>query len=170
MQTPKISILATALLAVVVTARADYTPASGEWETTLRMTIKGAPRISPEQVAQMKTLGINIPFVSGEPVMTKQCITPEQAASDKPFNVDPKRNGGCTVQNYKRSGNKATGDMVCKGGQLEGNGQFEMTLDSETTYHGSWNIRSVVAYLGPMEQLAQLNGKWLKAKCDVGAH
>ncbi len=166
MKNTKSCVLAGALLTIAVSAGAADRLLPGEWEMTLKMSMKDGPKIPPKQLEQMKKMGIKLPFGDGEPFVAKQCITPEQATADKPFNNDRGGNDGCSLQNYKHTGNRATGDMVCKGGDIDGGGPFEMTLDSEAAYHGGWTVKGVSRRSGPVEQVAQVSGRWLKANCD----
>ena len=103
--------------------------------------------------------------MAGQTINTVQCITPELAASDKPFGNDERDPNKCQVANYKRVGSKATGEMVCTG-EFKGKGLFEMTLDSDTEYHSAWTIKGVSDSLGPVEQTTELRGKWARAACD----
>jgi Protein of unknown function (DUF3617) len=135
----------------------------GLWEVTVKVSQKGGPQIPPDQLEQLKKMGIAAPF-GGQVIRTSQCITPEIAASDKPFATDERDPNKCQVANYKRVGSKATGEMVCTG-TFKGNGPFEMTMDSDTEYHGGWSVSGVSADSGPVEQATELHGKWTAATC-----
>jgi Protein of unknown function (DUF3617) len=135
----------------------------GQWEVAVKVGQKGGPQIPPEQLEQMKKMGITLPF-GGQAIMTSQCITPEMASSDKPFANDERDPNKCQVTNYKRVGSKATGEMVCTG-DFKGSGAFEMTMDSETEYHGGWTVKGVSSEAGPVEQTTELHGKWTATTC-----
>ena len=137
---------------------------AGEWEVRVKVGQKGGPQIPPEQLEDMKKLGIPNPL-AGQEVVATQCITPEMAASDKPFNSDARDPNKCEVANYKRVGNRGTGEMVCTG-EFKGSGPFEMTLDSETEYRGAWTVKGVSISMGPAEQTTELHGKWARATCE----
>jgi hypothetical protein len=156
--------IAAVLPAVVLPANAADHLKAGEWDVTVKVSQKGGPQIPPEQLEQMKKLGIPIPL-GGQAIVTTQCITPEMAASDKPFANDERDPNKCQVANYKRVGSKATGEMVCAG-DFKGKGLFEMTLDTETEYHGAWSVKGVSSDMGPVEQTTELRGKWARAACD----
>ncbi|MEZ0317918.1 MAG: DUF3617 domain-containing protein, partial [Methylophilaceae bacterium] len=70
----------------------------GQWETSMKMKMANMPQIPPEQLAQMKQMGIEMPF-GDKPMVVQQCITPEQAKLDKPF--IPQDQQDCTMKNYK---------------------------------------------------------------------
>jgi len=136
----------------------------GQWETSMKMKMANMPEIPPEQLAQMKQMGIELPF-GDKPMVMQQCITPEQAKLDKPFT--PQDQQDCTMKNYKHAGNKVSGDVVCTG-DMTATGKFEMTLDSDTAYKGKWSLKGTSKDIGPIDQTSEMSGKWLKAKCDPG--
>ena len=113
----------------------------------------------------MKKMGIPNPL-GGEPIVSTQCVTAETASLDKPFKNEHHDSNGCEIENYKHSGNKATAEMVCTG-DLDGKGDFLMTLDSDTAYQGGWTVKGISKQSGPVEQSVELSGKWLKADCDA---
>jgi hypothetical protein len=137
---------------------------AGQWDVAVKVTQKGGPQIPPEQLEQMKKMGISVPF-DGQAIMTSQCITPEMASSDKPFANDERDPNKCQLANYKRVGSKATGEMVCSG-EFKGKGPFEMSFDSETEYRGAWTVAGVSDSLGPVEQTTEVHGKWARPACD----
>ena len=160
--TVRLFTLTAVVLALPAYAAERLTP--GEGDVTVKVSQKGGPQIPPDQLEQMKKLGIPIPL-GGQVVVATQCITPEMAASDKPFNSDERDPNKCQVADYKRVGNKATGEMVCTG-EFKGKGPFEMTFDSETEYRGAWTVAGASASMGPAEQTTELHGKWARAACD----
>jgi hypothetical protein len=167
MNTTNVKILS---LAVVLTEAALPAYAAdhlrpGQWEVAVKVSQKGGPQIPPEQLEQMKKMGISVPF-GGQAIMTSQCVTPEMASSDKPFANDEGDPNKCQLTNYKRVGSKATGEMVCTG-EFKGKGAFEMTMDSETEYRGGWTVTGVSADVGPVEQTTALRGKWIAAACNT---
>ncbi|WP_263144257.1 DUF3617 domain-containing protein [Pseudomonas sp. RIT-PI-AD] len=129
----------------------------GQWDLTLKMNIAGMPQLTPAQVAQMKQLGIQVP-VGGQSMTSGQCIAPEQASLDNAV-ANFKGQNGCSIQNYKRVGNRATGNLICS----QGKGTFDMQLDSPTAYHGRYTMSG-----GSMNQTGELTGKWRKDQCDPG--
>jgi hypothetical protein len=139
----------------------------GQWEVAVKVSQKGGPQIPPEQLEQMKKMGISLPF-GGQAIMTSQCITPEMASSDKPFANDERDPNKCQLTNYKRVGGRATGEMVCTG-EFKGKGAFEMTMDTETEYHGGWTVKGVSVDVGPVEQTTELRGKWTAAACNTSS-
>lgn len=139
----------------------------GQWEMTINMQMAGMPEISAEQIAQMKQLGIEMPFLNGKPSVFPQCITPEQASLKKPIDTSSNPSDQCTIKNYKQSGKSVSGDMVCTG-DLKAKGRFEMTVNSETSYQGKWTLKGVTKEGLPIDQTTDISAKWVKAKCDAG--
>lgn len=138
----------------------------GQWDMTVNMQMKDMPKISAEEMAQMKEMGIKMPMGGGEPMHVQQCITPEQATLKQPMNPSHGKDD-CTIKNYKHSGNMASGEMVCTG-DLKGTGKFEMTLNGDTSYSNKIAFKGVTRDGHPVDQTTESSGKWVKAKCDAG--
>ena len=164
MHTSFVRLFTFAAVVLALPAHAAERLKAGEWEVTVRVSQKGGLQTSPDQLEEMKKLGIPIPL-SGQVVVASQCITPEMAASDKPFNSNERDPNKCQLVNYKRVGSKATGEMVCAG-EFKGKGPFEMSFDSETEYRGAWTVTGVSDSLGPVEQTTEVHGKWARPACD----
>ena len=156
--------LAGVLAPVALPAHASDHLKPGQWEVAVKVSQKGGPQIPPEQLDQLKKMGISVPF-GGQAIMTSQCITPEMASSDKPFATDERDPNKCQVIDFKRVGGKATGEMVCTG-DFKGRGAFEMNMDSDTEYHGGWTVKGVSSDMGPVEQTTELRGRWTGAACN----
>ncbi|HEY8354865.1 MAG TPA: DUF3617 domain-containing protein [Methylophilaceae bacterium] len=140
----------------------------GQWENQVSMQMAGMPQLSAEQLAQMKQMGIDLPFLSGKPTIIQQCITPEQAALQKPLNPSANPNDMCTIRNYRKSGKTVSGEVVCTG-ELKAQGRFEMTVESDTSYKGKWTMKGVSGDGQPIDQTTEIQARWVKAKCDPGA-
>lgn len=115
----------------------------GQWEVTVKTSIKNAPTMDPMQV--------------------QTCITPEQASLE---NMAKQPSKDCKMQNFKHTGNKASGEMVCTG-NLQAQGKFEMTLDSDTAYHASSSLKGTSKDDALIDKTTEINGKWIKADCDA---
>lgn len=135
----------------------------GQWDMTMQMQVKNMPKMSAEDLAMMKQMGIKMPGVD-EPMRVQQCITPEQAAKKEAFN--PSGNQDCTVKNYKQQGNKVTGDLVCTG-EMKATGKFETTMTGNTGYHSKMSLKGTSSG-EPIDQEMETSGKWVKDKCDPG--
>jgi len=134
----------------------------GQWETSVKTNMANMPKISPEQAAQMKQMGIELPTAE-KPMTVQQCITPEQAKLDKPFT--PQEDKDCTVNNYKHVGNTVSGDIVCTG-DMKAAGKFSMTTYGDKSYKATSSIKGTSKQIGVVDQKFEITGKWLKDKCD----
>lgn len=160
----RLTLITAALLSPALANAADQLK-PGQWDMTVSMQMKGMPQISAADMAEMKKMGIQVPFAGGEPIHVQQCMTAEQASLKQPINTS-QPNDGCKVQNYKHSGKTVTGDMVCTG-DLKANGKFEMTVNSDTSYAGKWSLKGVTKDGYPMDQTSDISGKWVQAQCDA---
>lgn len=137
----------------------------GKWQITATMDMgKNAPQmpqLSPEQMAAMKQAGIQMPSIGGPDSFTT-CVSPEQAASGKPP-MSEHDDSGCTMKDFKHSGHKSTGEMVCTG-KMKGSGTFEMTADSDTAYTSKFHFKGT-AHGHPMDMTTTSNGRWLTDSC-----
>jgi len=135
----------------------------GQWDMTMDVQMKNMPKLSAEDMAAMKQMGIEIPGM-GKPMRMQQCVTPEQAAANQPLN--PTGNESCKVKNFKQNGNTVTGDLVCTG-EMNATGKFETTMNGNTAYSSKMSLKGV-SHGEPIDQEVATSGKWVKAKCDPG--
>ena len=149
------------VFALSMTAHAADSLKPGQWEVTVKTSMKNMPAIPADQLAEMKKMGIKVPG-GNEPMQVQTCITPEQASLE---NMSKQPNKDCKMQNFKHSSNKASGEMVCTG-DMKAQGKFEMTLDSDTAYHATSTLKGMSKDSGPIDQSTDITGKWIKAKCD----
>ncbi|WP_334107335.1 DUF3617 domain-containing protein [Methylobacillus sp.] len=132
----------------------------GQWETSV--TMQGLPAIAADQLEQLRQFGIELP-ISGNTIVTQQCITPEQASLKQP--MLPQTEDGCSVSNYRHQGDKVSGDVSCNG-LIKGNGRFDMTLLSDSAFQGSISMQGTAQGL-PVNQNSSISGKWVKPACDA---
>ena len=146
-------------------AQAANTIRPGQWETAIKMNMHNLPQLGEEQLSQLESFGIELP-IGNKPLYTLQCITPEQAKLENP--MLPPNGEGCAIRNYKRQGNRVSGDMVCSG-SVQATGKFDMQIKSETSFQGTWTLVGNSEQLGPIDQTTEISGQWIKAKCDANA-
>ena len=138
---------------------------AGLWEMTIKSdAIRQMPKISPQQIEQMRQLGINIPQMTGDGIVTKVCISPQMAARDEPP-VMSQKESGCETKNFRRSGDRYSLDMVCDGA-LQGQGK------AVGTFTGGASFTSIYDFSGtmqgrPVTQHQETSGKWLGADCGT---
>jgi hypothetical protein len=112
----RIATVVGAVLALSMAAFAQNVRRDGKWEITMEMDMPGLPPGMP-------------------PVVTTQCITPEEAADPQKMAPQMGRGGrgagNCTVNDYKVDGNKVTYSVKCEGQQpMSGKGEYIYAADS----------------------------------------
>ena len=137
---------------------------AGLWEMTIKSDMtKNMPKIPPDQLKQMKEMGIAIPQMQDGGMVTRICITKEMAERDQAPEMNYKESG-CQPKNYQRAGGSYSVDIVCDGPDMKGRGtargkfsgsdSFTSTYDFKGTMHGQ-----------PLTQHQESSGKWLGADC-----
>lgn len=159
-------LLATLTIAAAVLPLQAATYSHGQpglWEATAQMSFAkgGLPPIPPEVLAQMKQMGRAPPDPTA-PIVRKFCMTPQQAAEDKP--PTPPQRGDCKLQNYQHSGNSFTADMVCSG-QTQGSGHMSVSYDSDQHYAGTMHFAGTDPRAGTVDMTTKFSGRWLGANC-----
>jgi hypothetical protein len=125
------------VLPMVATAAAPQKP--GRWETTVQMEMPG--------------MDVQLP-----PMTTAVCLTKEDVAN--PDKALPKASdAGCTVSDYKVTGNTATWAMKCATPQGAMTGKGSITY-SDAAYTGSMDLT-----VSEQQLHAKLTGKF-KGECD----
>lgn len=123
----------------------------GLWKMTVNVDLGQAmPQISPQVAAAMKARGMNIPM-PGAPMTMQVCITPEQAAMDRPPMTPQQmqQQTGCTVQNVRKTANSVSSDMVCTGERMQGHGTTTITYkgmthsEGQSTFQGTASGRPI---------------------------
>jgi len=117
--TKNLSVALFIVVSVAAFAFAQGPRRDGEWEVSAQMSMPGMP--------------VNMP-----PMMSKQCITPAEAADPQKAMPPQGRGAGpndCKVSDYKVDGNKVTWSMACEGRQpMTGKGEL---VYAENAYTGT---------------------------------
>jgi hypothetical protein len=161
-------LLVCSLTALPLAANAGTARKPGLWEVTTTMNFdEGGPQIPPEQLQQMKAMGIKIPGLGGDPVVVKQCLTKEQAEKEESPQATSDRNG-CHTSEMKKSGGKFSGKMVCDG-DMKGEGEINGTYASNgESYDGTWKFAGTQTGHGqphPVKMSSTFSGKFVSADC-----
>ena len=156
-----------AVVAVFASGEALATGKAGLWSITTTMNFGAGgpqmPQMTPDQIAQMQKLGIQMPAMPGaKPFVSQQCVTPQQAASSQPQNT-MREQDKCVMQNLQTNGRTFSADMVCTG-ETKGTGTLKVTYDSDEHYSGSMNFMGTTQNQ-PANIMMTFDGKWLKADC-----
>lgn len=163
MRTPSF-LLFLAAFAVAGSASAADKIKPGLWEMTMKSDMmKNMPKIPPEQMEQMRKMGINLPDMRDGGMVTKVCITKEMAAQDHPPMMDAK-DSGCQSKNYQRSGGSFSVDIVCDGAHMKGEGKAKGNFSGGDSFNSTYDFKGSVEGR-PVTQHHETSGKWLAADC-----
>jgi len=161
-------VVATGLVAAPLVAIASHGKA-GLWDVTVTMNMAGMPQMpqmTPEQMAKMKEMGVQMPGMGGGHSMTTQhCMTAEEVNSDKP---PPVHNRDCTVSNSKIVGQTFSADMTCNG-EMQGTGHMSVTYDSTEHYSGKMDF-SGTSHGHHADMTNSFEGRWVSADCGTVTH
>lgn len=142
----------------------------GLWEINTQMSGGGMPAMpamSDAQRKKMESMGIKMPGAAGGGigVVTKICVTKEQAAKRQPLQSDEDRSHKCEQKDMKISGNTVTWKIECTGEQkMTGTGT--MTYQGEESYTGESTFNVQDAKRGPTTMKQNYTGKWVAAACS----
>jgi hypothetical protein len=136
----------------------------GLWEMTMKSdAMKNAPKIPPEQMEQMRKMGITIPKMQDGNIISKVCISKEMAERDQIPQADLKESG-CQSKNYQRTGNNYTVDIVCNGPNLKGEGKVKGKFAGNESFSSTYDFKGA-SQGQPINQRHEHSGKWLGADC-----
>jgi hypothetical protein len=156
--------LATILLCCSSAALAAGPMKAGLWEMSIKSdAMKNMPKITPEQMQQMKQMGINVPQMQDGGMVTKVCISKEMAERDQPPEMNRKESG-CEARNYQRSGSSYSVDIICDGPSMKGQGKAQGTFSGSDSFTSTYDFKGT-AHGHPVDQHHESKGKWLSADC-----
>lgn len=160
----KIALLIVAAAASLAASAHAMKP--GLWEIATTMSGGGMPAVPDAQRKQMEAMGIKMPSAAGGgmSVVTKHCVTPEQAAKRQPPPSDEDPRQKCEQKDVKVSGNTVTWKIECTG-ERKMTGTGSITYQGEESYKGesTFNMQDAKRGLTTMKQ--NYAGKWLAAAC-----
>lgn len=163
MRTIAVSILTfTMMTPTIASASGQIKP--GLWEMTTKSdALKNMPKIPPEQMEQMRRMGIEMPQMQDGGMISKVCISKEMAERDQAPAIEQKEMG-CESRNYRRSGNSYSADIVCNGKELKGEGRVKGTYASDQSFTSTYDFKGSM-HGQPVNQRHETSGKWLGADC-----
>lgn len=137
---------------------------AGLWEMTVKSdAMKHMPKLSPEQMEQMRKMGINMPQMKDDGMVTKVCISKEMAERDTLPEMTDKANG-CQTRNMQRSGSSYSMEVVCDGPEMKGEGKAKGTFSGNESFTSTYDFKGTV-HGQPVSQHHETSGKWLGADC-----
>lgn len=146
-----------------------YAMKPGLWEVTSQMSGGGMPAMpamSDAERKQMEAMGVKMPGGAGGAmsVVTRHCVTKEQAAKRQPPQSEEDRRQRCEQKDVKTSGNTTTWKIECSGEQkMTGTGSI--TYQGEESYKGESTFNMQDAKRGPNTMKQSYSGKWLATAC-----
>ncbi|HJV52161.1 MAG TPA: DUF3617 domain-containing protein [Noviherbaspirillum sp.] len=137
---------------------------AGLWEMTMKSdAMKNMPKIPPEQMEQMRKMGINVPQMRDGGMVTKVCISKEMAERDAPPPMEDKASG-CKTSNFQRSGSSYSMDIACDGPDVKGAGKAKGTFSGNTSFTSTYDFKGFMQGR-PVTQHHETSGRWLSADC-----
>lgn len=136
----------------------------GLWEMTIKSdAMKNMPKIPPEQMEQMRKMGVNIPQMQDGAMITKVCITKQMADSDQLPGME-KNSTGCQPKNMQRSGSSYSVDIVCNGPDMKGEGKAKGNFNGNESFASTYDFKGSM-HGQPVNQHQESSGKWVAADC-----
>jgi hypothetical protein len=136
----------------------------GLWEMTMKSdAMKNMPKIPPEQMEQMRKMGIAMPQMQDGGIVQKVCITKEMAERDGTPEMHTS-DAGCEPKNFSSAGNSYSGNIICNGPTLKGEGKVKGTFSGNQSFSSTYEFKGT-AEGQPVNQRSENSGKWLSADC-----
>lgn len=136
----------------------------GLWEMTMKSdAMKNMPKIPPEQMEQMRKMGMNVPQIQDGAMVHKVCITKQMTDGKLPPGME-KNEMGCQTKNMQQSGNSYSADVVCNSAQMKGEGKVKGMFSGDTAFSSTYDFKGTM-HGQPVNQHHENSGKWLAADC-----
>ncbi len=133
----------------------------GLWEVTTQSdSMRNMPKISPQQAAQMRQMGINVPEMRNGGMVIKMCYTREMAERNE---APGQKEGDCQTRNMRQSGNTYSAEIVCNGSDMKGSGTIQGT-HYPTSFESNYQFKGT-AHGQPVNQQRKSSGKWVGVDC-----
>ncbi|MBS0309159.1 MAG: DUF3617 domain-containing protein [Proteobacteria bacterium] len=172
MRKTTVSLLVCTLLGLCTAASAAERMKQGLWEMNMKndqLAKQQMPKLSPQQMEQMKKMGINMPQMHDGMMTNKVCISKAMAERDHP--PLERRDSGCQAKNFQWSGSSYSAEIVCDGPNMQGVGKVKGSLSGgtllssgNTAYQSTYDFKGT-AHGRPVDQHIEQSGKWLAADC-----
>ena len=149
-------------------AENNMRPGLWQIETTSDLLLL-VPHLPPDQMQSIKDLaseyGLEMPQIENGAAISQTCMT-QAMADQKTLPNFYNAQLGCSSKNATRSGNNYKTDFVCDSADLKGNGTAEGTITSPEAFTGQTNFTGT-AQGNPVNERADINGKWMNASCGA---
>ncbi|GIZ50039.1 DUF3617 domain-containing protein [Noviherbaspirillum aridicola] len=162
MRKTTVAVLLCSLLSAQALAAGQMKP--GLWEMTTKSdAMKNMPKIPPEQMEQMRKMGVNVPQFQDGAMVTRVCITRQMAEGDQLPGLE-KNEMGCQSKNMVRNGGSYSVDIVCNGAAMKGEGRAKGTFNGNESYTSTYDFKGTM-HGQPVNQHSENSGRWLSADC-----
>jgi hypothetical protein len=138
----------------------------GLWTQTVTVNLgEAAPKASPQAEAMLKARGFAFPDLSA-PRTIQICITPEQAAMDRPPMTPQQREEqtGCTEEHLQTTADTGSADLVCSDERMQATIHIEVQYTGMTHYQGSSILVGTVGGR-PTNAVSTFSGDFVSADC-----
>ena len=137
----------------------------GLWEMSMKSdAVKAMPKMSPEQMEQMKKMGINMPLMEDGAIKTKVCISKEMAEQDPAAITAAQHHSNCALKNVVQNGNEYSMDLICDGPELKGIGTVKGSFNGSDTVRSSYDFKGT-SHNRPVNHHTETIGKLLSSDC-----
>lgn len=146
-------------------------PRPGLWTMTMTSDLSGMempemPELSPEVLAQMEAMGIELPnldFSQPRTTTVQTCVTPEDIANRDRFDMGTEMDDDCRQENLQTSDTGMSMDLICTG-TMNGTGHIEYVFESDTRYSGTMTFQGTSG--GQVANMSNtMEGNWVSADC-----
>jgi hypothetical protein len=153
----------TASMLFVMSAYGAGAMKAGLWEvTTQSAAMKNMPKVPPEQIEQMRKMGVDISQLQSGAIVSKICITKDMAQRNQ-LPMDQALNG-CKTGSTKQSASGYTTDIVCKGPEMKGKGLATVSFASDESFSTSTEFQGTINGQ-PISDRSDTSGKWISTGC-----
>jgi hypothetical protein len=160
----KFSAAAVLMLSASISVFAAGSMKPGLWEVTLQSSaMKNIPKISPEQVEQMRKMGVDMAQLQSGAIVNKICITKDMAERETLPQMNHK-DSGCEMKNQKRTSDGYTMDLICDGAQMKGKGMSKTVFASDQSFSTTSEFKGTMQGM-PVNDRTDTSGKWLSTDC-----
>lgn len=137
----------------------------GLWEMTIKSdAMKAMPKMTPQQMEQMRQMGVNLPHMQDGALVTKMCVSKEMAELDQPPPQTHQKESKCQSKNFRRIGNTYSVDIICDGPQMKGEGKGKGVFNGNERFNSTYDFKGSMGGK-PVAQHHESSGKWLGADC-----
>ncbi len=149
-------------LAIASAAQAAPDMKPGLWQVNIQSDqMKNMPKISPQQAAMMKSMGISVPSQNDSGMTTKICFTKKMIENNEVSGQED--SGDCKTTNVRQSGSHYSADIICDGPDMKGRGKVEGTYTA-TQFNSTYRFKGT-SHGHQANQTQTSSGKWLGSDC-----